>query len=214
MAVVAPVSTRERLIASTVELLESGGYAAANVQAVTSGAGVAAGTLYRHFVSKEELFVEVFRRLSGRELAAMESAAAGGGVVVLDRLDAAIRAFASRALANPRLAWALLAEPVDPLVDAERLEFRRRYRDLVRGVLDDAVQAAEIADANTEVLAAAIVGGVGEALVGPLAAGGRDKDLINEIASFANRATGATGFLKKSWGSQSLPQDFLRKPVC
>jgi hypothetical protein len=32
--------------------------------------------------------------------------------------------FAERALRNRRLAWALLAEPVDPLVDAERLAFR------------------------------------------------------------------------------------------
>lgn len=192
MPVAAPVGTRERLIASTTDLLEQGGYAAATVQAVTSGARVAAGTLYRHFASKEDLFVEVFRRLSGRELAAMDAAADEGGDRALDRLDAAIRAFAARALANPRLAWALLAEPVDPLVDAERLEFRRRYRDLVRGVLDDAVDAAEMPGANTEVLAAAIVGGVGEALVGPLAAGGSDKELISEIARFAKQATGAT----------------------
>jgi hypothetical protein len=33
-------------------------------------------------------------------------------------------AWAERALRNRRLAWALLAEPVDPLVDAERLAFR------------------------------------------------------------------------------------------
>ena len=35
--------------------------------------------------------------------------------------------FARRALRNPRLAWALIAEPVDPLVDAERLAYRERY---------------------------------------------------------------------------------------
>lgn len=186
MAVAAPVGTRDRLIASTIALLEDGGYAAASVQAVTSGAGVAAGTLYRHFASKEELFVEVFRQLSGRELAAMDEAASMGGDDALDRLEAAIRAFAARALANPRLAWALLAEPVDPLVDIERLEFRRRYRDLVRGVLDEAALPI-----NTEVLAAAIVGGVGEALVGPLAAGGSDDELINQIAAFARQATGS-----------------------
>ena len=35
--------------------------------------------------------------------------------------------------ADPRLAWALLAEPVDPAVEAERLHFRHSYRDVVAG---------------------------------------------------------------------------------
>ena len=84
--------------------------------------------------------------------------AAAGESAPLDRLEAAIDAFARRALAEPRVAWALLAEPVDALVDAERLEYRRRYRDLV----------VELAPNSSLTLAAAIVGGVGEALVGPL----------------------------------------------
>ena len=33
--------------------------------------------------------------------------------------------------ASPRLAWALIAEPVDPLVDAERLAYRERYAALI-----------------------------------------------------------------------------------
>ena len=38
--------------------------------------------------------------------------------------------FARRALRGPRLACALLAEPVDPAIEAERLAFRRAYRDV------------------------------------------------------------------------------------
>ena len=38
---------------------------------------------------------------------------------------------------NRRLAWALLAEPVDPLVDAERLAYRERYATLVADELAD-----------------------------------------------------------------------------
>jgi AcrR family transcriptional regulator len=186
--------TAEKLIESTVDLLGAGGYAAASVQAITGGAGVAAGTLYRHFESKEALFVEVFRRLSGRELDAMSAASSAEQPTEVDRLAAAIEAFARRALANPRLAWALLAEPVDPLVDAERLTFRRRYRDLVRGILDDAVAAGEIPKSHTELTAAALVGAVGEALVGPLAAGPGDKrhadELVREIVTFTRRAAG------------------------
>lgn len=181
MTVAAPAPTRQRLLDATTELLAEGGYAAATVAALTSRAGVASGTLYRHFASKEELFVEIFRKLSGRELAAMRQAAEGESAP-LDRLEAAIDAFARRALAEPRVAWALLAEPVDALVDAERLEYRRRYRDLVAGVVPQ----------NSPTLAAAIVGGVSEALVGPLAeppASAQERsELIAEIKAFARRA--------------------------
>jgi AcrR family transcriptional regulator len=184
MNAAAPGPTRQRLLDATYELLAEGGYAAATVAALTSRAGVASGTLYRHFSSKEELFVEVFRKLSGRELDAMREAAAGEKDP-LDRLEAAIDAFARRALAEPRVAWALLAEPVDALVDAERLEYRRRYRDLVAAVAPD----------ESLTLAAAIVGGVGEALVGPLSeppTSTRERDaLIDEIKSFARRAATA-----------------------
>ena len=57
-----------------------------------------------------------------------------------------------------------------------------RYRDLV----------AEVAPQNSLTLAAAIVGGVGEALVGPLSeppASARERsELISEIKAFARRA--------------------------
>ena len=43
---------------------------------------------------------------------------------LLRGLEGVLAAFAERALRNPRLAWALIAEPVDPLVDAERLAYR------------------------------------------------------------------------------------------
>jgi AcrR family transcriptional regulator len=63
--------TRQRLLAAAQELMEEGGYGAVSVVAIAERAGVAAGTLYRHFPSKEELFVEVFRAVCAREERAM-----------------------------------------------------------------------------------------------------------------------------------------------
>ncbi|MGH2867090.1 MAG: TetR/AcrR family transcriptional regulator, partial [Solirubrobacteraceae bacterium] len=122
-------STRERLLAAAQALIEEGGYGAASVIAIADRAGVAAGTLYRHFASKEELFVEVFRSVCGREEHAMRVAAEGIGddASAAQRLEHVLVTFAQRALRNPRLAWALIAEPVDQLVDAERLAYRSRY---------------------------------------------------------------------------------------
>ena len=72
-------STRERLLAAAQALIEEHGYAGASVIAIAERAGVASGTLYRHFASKEELFVEVFRSVCSREERAMAAAGEPGG---------------------------------------------------------------------------------------------------------------------------------------
>ena len=104
--------------------------------AIAERAGVAAGTLYRHFASKEELFVEVFRvGLRGEERGDAGGGRGDAGRLAVERLETVLATFAERALRNPRLAWALIAEPVDPLVDAERLAYRERYGELIAEAL-------------------------------------------------------------------------------
>ena len=73
----AGTSTRERLLDAARELIETGGYGSASVLAIAERTGVAAATLYRHFPSKEELFLEVFRDVCGGEERAMAAAADG-----------------------------------------------------------------------------------------------------------------------------------------
>ena len=188
-----PGTTRERLIDAARRLLEEGGYAAASVQAIAERTGVAAGALYRHFPSKAELFVEVFRDAAKRDLAAMGEAAATGRCV--ERLEAAVATFARRALRHRRLAWALVYEPVDPLVDAERLVYRREYCRHMAALLRAGIAAGELPDQNAELSAAAVVGAIAEALVGPLSpiAGeiAADEDLIATLVRFCRRSVGA-----------------------
>jgi AcrR family transcriptional regulator len=189
-------STRERLLAAARELIEDGGYGGASVLAIADRAGVAAGTLYRHFASKEELFVEVFRAVCAREERAMRTAAdrLPETATVRERLETVLGTFARRALRNPRLAWALIAEPVDPRVDAERIAYRARYAELIAADLTDGIASGELPAQNAGFTAAALVGGCGEALVGPLsplAAGGPDADeIVEALRRFVGRAVG------------------------
>ena len=187
-------STRDQLLHAARELIEEGGYGAASVVAITTRAGLAAGTLYRHFRSKEELFVEVFRLVCDRELEAMQRAASDDGAPHAERLQMVLSTFAERALRRPRLAWALLAEPVDPLVDAERLAYRARYAELIAGCLQAGVRAGELPDQDLALTAAALVGACAEALVGPLSR--RDDrapaaELLESLRTFSRRAIGA-----------------------
>jgi AcrR family transcriptional regulator len=189
----APPSTRDQLLRAARGLIEEGGYGAASVIAITTRAGLAAGTLYRHFGSKEELFVEVFRSVCDRELEAMRRAASDHVESHADRLEMVLSTFAERALRRPSLAWALLAEPVDPLVDAERLAYRARYAELIASCLEAGVLAGELPDQDLALTAAALVGACGEALVGPLSRlddGSSAAELIESLRTFARRAIG------------------------
>lgn len=161
-------ATRERIAEAALELVAEGGYASAGVQAVARRAGVATGSVYRHFHSKAELFAVVFRRASQRELDLVAAVTADESLAVAERVAAAVEAFARRALAGPVLAYALIAEPVDPAVEAERLAFRRGYRDAFARALEEGIANGELRDHDAQIVAAAIVGALGEALVGPL----------------------------------------------
>jgi AcrR family transcriptional regulator len=191
------VPTRERLLLAAQELIEEGGYGAASVAAIAERAGVAAGTLYRHFDSKQELFVEVFRAVCAREERAMRAASVEmASESHVEALEQVLATFAERALRNPRLAWALIAEPVDPLVDAERLAYRERYAALIAEGLQAGIAAGELPEQNVRLTAAALVGGCGEALVGPLSplAGARpsSEEIVVALRTFVSRAVGAT----------------------
>lgn len=181
---------RHALITAAVDLLSSDGYAGCSIAAVAGRAGVAAGTVYRHFENKGELAAEVFRVVVGRELDAVRAAVAAESEA-LGRIRAVIETFAGRALKSPQLAYALLAEPVDPVVDALRLEFRTAFRDIVAAAIADGIASGELPPQNAPIVAAALVGAIGEALVGPLANRTEDPETVPTLIRFADRALGA-----------------------
>jgi AcrR family transcriptional regulator len=189
--------TRQRLLAAARELIDEGGYGATSVLAIADRAGVAAGTLYRHFASKEELFVEVFRDVCDREDRAIAASVQqlGDRPPAVDVVERIVGTFAERALRNRHLAWALLAEPVDPRVDAERLAYRARSTERIAAVLARGIDAGETPAQNVRLTAAALVGACGEALVGPLSPLGDARpgaaEIVASLRAFVRRAVGA-----------------------
>ena len=183
-------AARERIVDAALDQLAEGGYASASVAGVARRAGVATGTVYRHFPSKADLFAEVFRRASQREVDVLRDMT-GGDEPVPSRLAAWVEAFVRRALAEPTRAYALIAEPVDPAVERERLTFRRAYADLFERALHDGVERRELAPLDARLTAAAIVGALAEALVGPLQRRDQGADaLVAGLQTFVLRSVG------------------------
>ena len=184
-------ASRERIIAAALEIMAAHGYAGCSVAAVAERAGVATGSVYRHFPTKADLFAEVFRTASQREVDAVARAAALEATVA-ERLSAVVETFSGRALQSPRLAYALLAEPVDPAVDTERLVFRRAYAELIAGYVAQGVASGELPPQDPDLSATALVGALAEAMVGPLAAGVAGPDTIPGLIAFIHRALGVS----------------------
>ncbi|MEE1841218.1 TetR/AcrR family transcriptional regulator [Streptomyces sp. NPDC007076] len=184
---------RERLLDAARQLLAEGGYPATSISALARRAGVATGSVYNHFASKQELLAAVFRHVAGHELGAVrEAVRARSGVT--EQLRALVEVFSYRALRSPRTAWALLAEPVDPLVEEERLTYRRGYHALAETVIVAGISTGELPPQDAQLSAAAVIGAVGEALLGPLSPVGARTDpgpVVESITALCLRAVGA-----------------------
>lgn len=191
---------RERILSSAHNMVVKGGFRAASVSAIAKEAGVATGTLYRHFPSKSELFSEVFRSATEKEVSKVADSI-NHEALVTERLKSAVYGFSRRALKSPQLAWALIAEPVDPLVDADRLLYRQAYAELFETLLEEGIRSGELPMQSKSVSAAAIVGVMAETLVGPLSPPSRrelhdsvtpssinEDQLIESIARFCVQA--------------------------
>lgn len=197
--------TRARILKEARLLVAEGGFAAAAVAPVAHKSGIATGTIYRHFPSKAELVAEVFRHATEHELNAV-TRASQIDASASERLQRAVETFAIRALQAPRLAYALIAEPVDPLVEKERLSYRFAYAEAFEDLINDGMAEGEFVRQSASISAAALVGMLSEALVGPLAPQsavqehvqgrassevGQNDTLLTEIKALALRAVGS-----------------------
>jgi hypothetical protein len=94
-----------------------------------------------------------------------------------------------------RLAWAMIAEPAEPEVDAARLKSRRAFADVLQGLIEDGIAAAEFPPQNARIAAAGLIGALTEGLIGPLAqdaeAPPNALSLSREITAFCLQAVSA-----------------------
>src|SRR5262245_65590437 len=187
---------RARILQATRQLVAESGFREVQIASIAHSAGVAVGTVYRYFPTKAELFAEIVRSVSQREVDVLREIADSGGPAS-ERLAAAVRAFARRALRGRRLASAVLAEPVDPEVDDVRLEYRRIHYGTFERIIREGIATGEFPPQDVSAGAACLVGAFMEGLISPLAmeSAGDDREnasLIDAIVRFAMRAVSGT----------------------
>jgi AcrR family transcriptional regulator len=105
-------ATRAKLIEATRSVVHNVGYAHASTRAIAQAAGVAEGTIYRHFPDKASLFFAAFLESNASIVAWVTTlpARAGEGTVEENLTDAAIRLAGLRDQILP-LELAIAADP-------------------------------------------------------------------------------------------------------
>ena len=192
----------EAIIEAARALASESGLGAVQVVPVAERAGIAAGTVYRYFPSKDDLVAAVVSATSEREVTAIRTAVAAAPGA-LSGLAAAIVAFASGTMRMRRLAFAMLAEAPPPSPPphagegregAGRFAFRRHVAGEFESLIRAAIAAGHLPDQPPAAMAAAVIGATVESLVGPfaptLAGQEAERAAVQEITLFALRALG------------------------
>ena len=184
----------DAIVDAARDAASAGGMAAIQIAPVAERAGVAAGTVYRYFPGKVELVGALVESVAEREIEAVRKAAdAAPGP--LSAVAAAVATFGARALRNRKLAWAVIAEPVDTDTDAVRQQYRRDLSAEIETRIRAAIAGGHLPDQDASLAASALVGALLEGLIGPLAPGGMDdparsRQAVQTLTLFALRGLG------------------------
>jgi AcrR family transcriptional regulator len=131
-----------RIVETTVELAEKGGFEAVRLRDVASHAGVALGTLYRRFRSKEDLLLAALEReVFGHEQLLNRGRSRDG--TPLERLTSFFQVFTRALCRRPNLARALIRAIAtgEPELTQKVAAFHTRVEDLITAALRGDVAA-------------------------------------------------------------------------
>lgn len=189
-----PDGKREALLAAARAVFAREGYHRAAVRDIAQEAGVATGTFYLYFSSKEACLlglIEDFYRLLMARIVQARSGRSG----VLDKLAASIEAVV-RAFAGERdLAKIVLiqAAGAHPAFDARLAQLHGDFARLVEEDLAEATAAGLLPPGDARIMALALIGAIHEVIVAWLR-DGRPADLeavVPALVRFCLRGAGA-----------------------
>ncbi len=144
-----PKGTRERLVRAALDLFTSQGYHASTTPQLAARAGIAEGTIYRHFDSKEQLLNEIYRaavRLFTHPVRQVQSP-----LSCRDSLYQIASGWRELAQRNPPLIKLVFSTDLTGLLDARSRDARREFRIELEKVIAAGKSSGEVRAGSVEV---------------------------------------------------------------
>jgi AcrR family transcriptional regulator len=127
--------TRQKLLRAALELFTGEGFLASTTPLIAQRAGVAEGTIYRHFTSKEHLLNEVYRGTQRWAIGVVKEVDADRTLKAPERLARIARRFVETAERDPAGARMLLRQRDAKFLDVPSRDAAREFREAVQQVV-------------------------------------------------------------------------------
>jgi TetR/AcrR family transcriptional regulator, repressor of fatR-cypB operon len=128
-------ATRQRLLRAALDLYTTIGFRATTTPAIAARAGVAEGTIYRHFSGKEHLLNEVYRNAQRWGAGLVKETEPNGQHSVSERLAIIARRLLEAAARDPSLTRMLLRSRDEQHLDERSREAAREFRQALQQVV-------------------------------------------------------------------------------
>lgn len=144
--------TRQRLVRAALELFTTRGYYLTTTPRIAKKAGVAEGSIYRHFESKQHLLNELYRAAARWALKVAKDVATPGQAA-RTTLEGVAKGLVDGAARDPGVVRILLLMTHGDLLDEKSREAAREWRREVEGVIAQGKASGAVRVGSVEVWA-------------------------------------------------------------
>jgi TetR/AcrR family transcriptional regulator, repressor of fatR-cypB operon len=128
-------ATRQKLLRAALELFTTVGFRATTTPEIAARAGVAEGTIYRHFSGKEALLLAAFREAQSWGLELVRAQESEKPLPPRDRLLGVARRLVSAAEADPAMIRMLLRRRDEGYLDDSSRGAAREFREALQQIV-------------------------------------------------------------------------------
>lgn len=137
-------ATRQRLLRAALDLYTTVGFRATTTPAIAARAGVAEGTIYRHFSGKEHLLNEVYRNAQQWGAGVVREPGTETGEHAAERLQVIARRLLEAASSDASTARMLLRRREEQHLDERSRDASRDFRSALEAVVAEGGSAGAV----------------------------------------------------------------------
>jgi len=157
--------TRQRLVRSALELFTTRGYHDTTTAQIAKKAGIAEGTIYRHFASKQHLVNELYRAAQRWAAKVVQEAARDPSAsTARAQLTAVAHGLVDGAAHETAVVKIGLLEPLAPVLDDESRRTEREFRVALERVIAEGKAQGSVRTGAVEIWAGVWLGAISHAL--------------------------------------------------